>query len=804
MRTSNQLPLLSILLALALAVGGCGGKAEPSSGDDGFGGGPTSGEGGGGGDSNGSGGGQPVTCQPTTCAEAGAECGWIFDGCGEILDCGGCSGGGACGSIEPNRCGICQPKSCEELAHSGKAACGAHAGGCNVTLDCGACGAGEFCGDGTHNVCVTSKDAPPGEDKPSCMNRDDACAAAGIECGLASNGCGGLIDCGGCESQGGRCGGGGVPGQCGEMPACVPKDCAALGFDCGLAVDNCGNPIDCGSLDCGERMVCGGGGANKCGAGGSGNIGDNCPSEQPTTLSGTVRTPKGANGDPLYGALVYIPKSEADIPDFPEGVSCDRCEDLVPPTALGHAITGPDGKFTLVEVPSGTQRLVIQLGKWRRVTEVQVDPCVDNVLTAEKTRLPRWQNEGSSYDNIPQIAISTGRIDALECVFRKMGVDDREFTNPDQGGRIHFYLGTESAGARISPETPQESELLQDGNRMAGYDALLFACNAAETSTTRAREDVQRLVQYANAGGRIFATHYSRDLLRHYDPLKNSADWKGTRSSFSNDVLGKINESFPKGKDFADWLENVGALAESSPTRGREISIKEARKSVSAVDQSLAWITTARNDDWVQHLTFNTPMGVPSEQQCGRVVFSDFHVTVGSSQDKTFPEECENTTLSAQEQVLEFMLFDLASCIQDDDPPPPTCTPRDCDSLGFECGSVGDGCGEVLDCGACAPEFVCGGAGVRGKCAVPCVPFTCEDLDQECGRSGDGCGGTLDCGSCPAGELCGVGGANRCGAPSCEPKTCAQLGSACGQVGDGCGGIIDCGCCPGTCPGDPL
>ncbi len=44
-------------------------------------------------------------CQPTTCAEAGAQCGSIDDGCGGTLDCGGCDGATECGAGgTPNVC----------------------------------------------------------------------------------------------------------------------------------------------------------------------------------------------------------------------------------------------------------------------------------------------------------------------------------------------------------------------------------------------------------------------------------------------------------------------------------------------------------------------------------------------------------------------------------------------------------------------------------------------------------------------------------------------------------------------------
>jgi hypothetical protein len=62
------------------------------------------------------------------------------------------------------------------------------------------------------------------------------------------------------------------------------------------------------------------------------------------------------------------------------------------------------------------------------------------------------------------------------------------------------------------------------------------------------------------------------------------------------------------------------------------------------------------------------------------------------------------------------MLFDLATCVTPDDVV--RCAPRSCADQGLACGLAGDGCGGVLQCGACLAPETCGGGGVRGECGV--------------------------------------------------------------------------------------
>jgi hypothetical protein len=188
-------------------------------------------------------------------------------------------------------------------------------------------------------------------------------------------------------------------------------------------------------------------------------------------------------------------------------------------------------------------------------------------------------------------------------------------------------------------------------------------------------------------------------------------------------------------------------------------------------------------------------------------VYSDFHVESQPNATfftgETFPTECPGgtspTSMTPQEELLEFMLFDLTSCVS-----PPTCTPLTCANYpSGTCGAQSDGCGGLTtDCGTCSSPQTCGGGGVANKCGTPdagsCTALSCAQQNIACGPAGNGCGSLIaSCGTCPGNEVCSGG---HCygpdsGPPVCTPKTCAEQGIQCGLVGNGCGNILQCPSC---------
>ncbi len=138
----------------------------------------------------------------------------------------------------------CTPRTCAEQGKD----CGVITDGCGQVVECGTCSAREFCGGGGPNVCGVHPCEPT------------TCTALDAECGLVGDGCAGALDCGSCPDSM-VCGVVGAPNQC--VPACVPATCETRKAECGDVPDGCGRLIFCGTCAGGQpcddgRCVCAG------------------------------------------------------------------------------------------------------------------------------------------------------------------------------------------------------------------------------------------------------------------------------------------------------------------------------------------------------------------------------------------------------------------------------------------------------------------------------------------------------------------------------------------------------------------
>jgi hypothetical protein len=613
--------------------------------------------------------GSDAACTPSvTCMPAGGRyCGKIGNGCkGGSLECGACSGDGVCSGGLCLGGPSCKPITCA----SGGAArtCGAVGDGCGMKLDCGACPSGQVC---TSGVCVSANCVPL------------TCASGSTRyCGTIGDGCGNTLPCGDCAT-GSTCGGGGVAGVC-AATNCTAITCNPMGGGqyCGRIGNGCGGVLDCPA--CPGGMACGTGALAGVCPGMPGTGGpctglacqiDKCTGMPKTTVKGTVYDPGGKL--PLYNVMVYVPNAALD--PIVEGVTCDKCGTIASGSPVASALTDSSGNFTMADVPVGTNiPVVIQTGKWRRqITLPTVKACQDNLFTGTDTfRLPKSQSEG----HLPKIAMTRGGADSLECLLRRIGVADSEFTNPDGAGRVNIYYETGGGTGYASGTAFPPVSMLFNQTVLNKYDMMVISCHG-ESARSRAQPLAEKQIvkTFVDAGGRVFGSHFSFSYFRGVpgttdaknfqpSPWPLLAMWDG-----NSDPPYTVNTSFAKGIAFADWLVTVGA----STTRGQITmnSVEGGAMSLTPGFGSQSWITTVGGVPY-----FSVPMPVekastPAEQ-CGRFVDTGIHVVAGGN-GGPFPTQCGTAALTPQEKAWEFLIFELSACPLPDNqqPTPPPVPP---------------------------------------------------------------------------------------------------------------------------------
>jgi hypothetical protein len=416
-----------------------------------------------------------------------------------------------------------------------------------------------------------------------------------------------------------------------------------------------------------------------------------------TTLTGTIRDPAGKL--PLYNVYVYVPNAKPS-PIAPGNPTCTPCEAPASGNPIIGTTTDTNGKFTLQRrsggtwgVPNGTDiPLVIQVGKWRRQLVVpHVEPCttvdLDAVIGPDQMRLPAKSSEG----DMPLIALTTGGYDAFECFLRVVGIDDSEFVPPGSTkGHVHVYTG-----ANNDPSAPAASvaggntvqDTFQWWNSAASllkYDFILNGCDGVPAGSRG--PGYTAMGQYLDGGGRAFVTDFFVDWFSAPNaPAQDAtvADWPGWNNATSHSSYF-IDTSFPKGQAFGQWL--IANNIAQNTGGGISINVTDTYPSVNAAGPptypgSTRWIYNAdsagASASSTSYLSFNAPIGAPAAQQCGRAVFSGVHLYLPDAAS-TFPNECGATggpssAYGVNQRALEFLFFDLSSCVQNDQqqPPPP-------------------------------------------------------------------------------------------------------------------------------------
>ncbi len=311
----------------------------------------------------------------------------------------------------------------------------------------------------------------------------------------------------------------------------------------------------------------------------------------PTTISGIVYAPNGTL--PLVDVDVYVPNT--DPGPFGSAVSCTHCADELPGDPVVQTSTsetgGPNGGvgFTLMNVPAGDKiPVVVTIGKWRRQLVIPtVAQCGTTMLDATDTTLPKSATDmtpNTKSVDLPNIAISTGQADALECLVRKLGIADTEISTDGQAGHIHLW-SDESAngGTGISQfksgfpggnGTFANSENLWgsggDPGKLGNYDIVILSCEGAQHEETKPQAAMDHLKAYADAGGRVFMSHWHNIWIEgntqqgnnHVAPTEAPAIWP---------TIAVFNDSETTLPDNTNDLDRPHRQPERAVVRGVDV-----------------------------------------------------------------------------------------------------------------------------------------------------------------------------------------------------------------------------------------
>jgi hypothetical protein len=383
-----------------------------------------------------------------------------------------------------------------------------------------------------------------------------------------------------------------------------------------------------------------------------------------TTTEVVGRLFAGNGSDPVPGAVVFVPVE--DVPELPAGLSCDACASL--PYSVTSDVTAFDGSFHLRGVPAGRFPLVLRLGRFQRVATVNADPCAQNLVDADPDtanrglRLPRRRGELSAQDRLPHIAVASGDYDQIECVLKRIGVEELDMYND------------RAAGTRNPPAIAELGDLLTDRTRLFGYDIVIVNCTENQYESLIAAGSVkQNLADFVESGGRLYVTDWAYDTIEQVPqfspyicfepqalpgPPMCMAKSETPMAADSNEPYGGLSQVLDS--EMARWLAQFPGVIDGK----QQVDVQYSFVVVSKVADD----ASGKSKIWVQGPTVGygtRPLTVTFDyKSCGRVHFSTYNTEPNGFVDDSmrWPGSCK-AQFSPQERLLEYLFFNVAACV---------------------------------------------------------------------------------------------------------------------------------------------
>jgi hypothetical protein len=361
-------------------------------------------------------------------------------------------------------------------------------------------------------------------------------------------------------------------------------------------------------------------------------------------LSGTVMAPSGTF--PIPEALVYI--TSGDGSEIPDGIFCYECEDM---TGKKWTLSGPDGKWTIEQVPAGTHNIVTRKGFFQRQRQLVVTGDENQDVPMEYTTLPP-EASGDGLDQIPNYAVLLNWYDRSEDLLAKLGM-------AELGGDGHIQFGTESFdvyndGESGSSALGPSSMVFESEESLHHYHMVFFPCICNTLGTSFVQSHVAELRDYVAGGGKLYGSCYASQWAEF--PFPEYIEFMGDDSTYVVGSAGHYDTHGSITSDMMrDWLAVVTPTEDldNYPFTGAWIKMDNTND----VDDGMG---LEEDDGWVKPVTWVTdnvqypgsPMTVTYNFGCGKVFYSVYQVVESSS----------STMIRPQEYVLLYLILEVGVC----------------------------------------------------------------------------------------------------------------------------------------------
>jgi hypothetical protein len=252
-------------------------------------------------------------------------------------------------------------------------------------------------------------------------------------------------------------------------------------------------------------------------------------------------------------------------------------------------------------------------------------------------------------------------------VLRKLGLDV---------GTFDLYEAASNPTRQSPVGLPSFKDLVNDLNRMKQYNIIFINCTANTFETELSKQLVRKNIgDYIQAGGRLYVTDWSYDWVEQVEPFSPFIDFEPGPSSNTPEAANKAAlgadglkvSATVKDQLMKDWLANFPGAINAGH---------------SSIDHFLInWVMIhklgANTKLWVEGpvqsqdgtIKGTKPLTVTFNfKNCGKILYSSYH-TEGRDDEvlpTAFPQYCGGA-FSPQDRILEFLIFDIASCIKPPD-----------------------------------------------------------------------------------------------------------------------------------------